>query len=309
MTIKINMTKYKNYGRCVELSNGKIKALITVDIGPRIIFYGTADGRNVMLEDIEREVSSGGAYFDKNFTAGERWYIYGGHRMWKAPEDDASYVPDNYPVKYILGDNFSEFFPPVQTNTRFCFKIRVSMSENGALTVVHTMENLGSVTANVAVWALTVLRPGGAEIIPLNTTDTGFLPNNYFSYWPYNDINDKRLTGIDGYLLLKQDKDIKRAFKLGTLNKKGFAAYGVDGLLFIKKFPYINGAVYPDNNCNFETYTNNLFLEMETLSPLCAVEPGGSISHTEEFMLFEQILDTKTLLLDKFFTDKTKEQI
>ena len=38
---------YKNFGKCMEISNGTVKALVTVDIGPRVIYYGVK-GMNIM---------------------------------------------------------------------------------------------------------------------------------------------------------------------------------------------------------------------------------------------------------------------
>ncbi|MDR3264189.1 MAG: hypothetical protein LBT30_07765 [Clostridiales bacterium] len=298
------LCQYKSFGKCAELTDGRTKALITLDVGPRIIYYGT-DERNVFFEDTDGLVTNGGEYFDKNFKKGEAWHIYGGHRMWKSPEDDASYVPDNYPVEYAPFKDGAEFTQKLQPNTKLIFSMKVTMKDGGGLTVVHAVKNAGKYTANISVWSITVMKDGGTEIIPLNTADTGFLPNNFFAYWAYNDVNDKRLTALDGYLFLKQDPSAARPFKLGLLNKKGAAAYLTDGLLFVKKFGYINGAVYPDNNCNFETYTSNLILEIETLSPLFAVEPGTQVTHTEEFSLFAdtgifaEAFDKQTL--DAFF--------
>ena len=40
---------YKNFGKCMEISNGTVKALVTVDIGPRVIYYGVK-GMNIMHE-------------------------------------------------------------------------------------------------------------------------------------------------------------------------------------------------------------------------------------------------------------------
>ena len=46
-----------NFGKCLEISNGEINAIITIDFGPRIIRYGFVDGENMLYEDINREIS------------------------------------------------------------------------------------------------------------------------------------------------------------------------------------------------------------------------------------------------------------
>ena len=39
--------------------------------------------------------------------------------------------------------------------------------------------------------------------------------------------------------------------------------------------------------CSFETYTNNIMLEFETLSPFETVAAGGELSHTENWSLLK----------------------
>ena len=64
---------YKNFGKCMEISNGTVKALVTVDIGPRVIYYGVK-GMNIMHEHVDRLTNKGGEFFDKNFKESEKWY-------------------------------------------------------------------------------------------------------------------------------------------------------------------------------------------------------------------------------------------
>jgi hypothetical protein len=42
---------------------------------------------------------------------------------------------------------------------------------------------------------------------------------------------------------------------------------------------------YPDFGCAFETFTNNEFLEIETLSPLTKVLPDQAAEHVETWTL------------------------
>ncbi|MDR2090329.1 MAG: hypothetical protein LBP62_01545 [Clostridiales bacterium] len=308
--IAVKETVYKNFGKCVEMSNGALKTLITVDIGPRIIYYGTADGRNVFFEDLSREVKRNGAYFDKNFKKGETWYLYGGHRMWKSPEDDATYIPDNYPVEYEIKECREQnsrdkktalFTQKIQENTGLRFRSEVTMFQNGALKVRHIMENTGENTVRAAIWGISVMKGGGFAAVPLNEPNTGFLPSNNFSFWPYDDHADKRMSFIPGYLILSHDENIEKPFKIGLMCKKKIAAYSNDGLTFVKKFGRQNGAEYPDGNCNFESYISGLIAEFEALSPIFSIEAGQSAEHTEEFFIFEKELPPDKESLDRFF--------
>jgi len=62
----------------------------------------------------------------------------------------------------------------------------------------------------------------------------------------------------------------------------------------VKSVPYIPGAEYPDMGCNYETWTNEDMLEMETLSPLTTVDPAGSVEHTEHWRVFKNVPQVST---------------
>ena len=52
MSVKCKVIEnYEVYGKCVEISNGTVKAIVTADVGPRILFYGFCDGENVLQQD------------------------------------------------------------------------------------------------------------------------------------------------------------------------------------------------------------------------------------------------------------------
>ena len=56
-------------------------------------------------------------------------------------------------------------------------------------------------------------------------------------------------------------------------------------LLFVKSFDCIADALYPDGDVNFECYTNEEMLEVESLGPLVSLPPGETISRTEVWRL------------------------
>ena len=47
VTVK-EIESFKEYGKCVSISNGVIEALVTMDLGPRIISFGYINGTNFM---------------------------------------------------------------------------------------------------------------------------------------------------------------------------------------------------------------------------------------------------------------------
>ena len=47
---------YKNYGKCVVISNGIAEAFVTTDLGPRVIKYNLIGEKNIFFEDVNRQV-------------------------------------------------------------------------------------------------------------------------------------------------------------------------------------------------------------------------------------------------------------
>ncbi len=72
--------------------------------------------------------------------------------------------------------------------------------------------------------------------------------------------------------------------KFGVLNKTGWAAYARNGLLFVKRMKYEEGATYPDYNCSVEVFTEGGFIELESLGPMRTLKPGETAEHTERWI-------------------------
>ena len=72
----------------------------------------------------------------------------------------------------------------------------------------------------------------------------------------------------------------------------GLAYYVKNGEILYKSYETKHScAKYPDYDCSFETYTNNLFLEFETLGELKVVEPGETSQLTEHWSICKQPCD------------------
>ena len=55
----------------------------------------------------------------------------------------------------------------------------------------------------------------------------------------------------------------------------------------MNRFPYHEGQPYPDQGVNFETFTNEEMLEIETFGPLVRLGPGQMAEHTERWELID----------------------
>lgn len=274
MSIKVREINYKSFGRCVELSNEKCDLVVTLDVGPRIIRFGLLGKENLFCENTDYKVKSGDEY----------WYIYGGHRLWHAPEaNPRTYYPDNHPVDYEKIEKGIKV--SIYEKWRQVIKeMEINLDEKESkVKVLHRIINKNAWDVELSIWALTVMDKGGVEVIPVNSKNTELLPNMNIVIWPYTKLNDKRITWEDKFILIRQDEGVLEPLKIGINNQEGWAAYINHGVTFIKRYRHIEGEIYPDFGVSYETYTNNFMLEMETLSPLKRIKPDEYIEHIEEW--------------------------
>lgn len=287
ITVK-KINEYLNFGSCLEISNGDVELLVTLDIGPRIIRYGMVGGTNVMYNDVDRELSDQTEPFSKTFYPGAQWQNYGGHRLWVAPEKyPNTYYPDCKPVNCHILDNGAIFIPEEQVENGVQLKIKAIMNENSTVEITHYVTNISDKEKTLSPWSISVLNKGGLEIIPQNTVDTGLLPNRKINMWPYSNMADERVFFGENYITLKQDPNATTAFKLGLNNLKGYALYAILDSVFVKKYHHNVNGNYEDFGSSFETYTNDQILEMETLGSIATLKQGETATHIEHWAVFE----------------------
>jgi hypothetical protein len=170
------------------------------------------------------------------------------------------------------------------------YRIELVMApDKASMSIRHYATNLSSGTRKNALWALTVLRRGGMEVVPQPLNNTGLLANRVMTLWPYSDMSDDRVYWGKKYITMRQDTGVKSAFKFGINNDRGWAGYFINGGMFVKKYNHNPNGNYPDYGVSFETYTNNLILEMETLGELSDITPGSTSHHCEEWLLIDNV--------------------
>ncbi len=251
---------------------------IPLDIGPRILYLAHKDDPEVNLFGVIPEFSID--------TPEGKWRIFGGHRLWTSPEAmPRSYSLDNRPIKVKVKDRevIIEGNPEPQNYVKKRIIIRPS-NKGGGVEVVHEIENIGRWPITFACWAISVMRRNGFAIIPIkahSVDERGLLPDRVIALWPYTDLRDRRLIFSTNYIFVRQDPGIKRPLKIGVRAYPSWVAYWVDGYLFVKSIAPEEGVQYPDFQSDVEVYTNDLFLELETLGPLREVEPGEVNRHVE----------------------------
>jgi hypothetical protein len=281
--MNLETIEYKGWN-CVRLANEKIEVVVTLDVGPRIIRCGFLNGPNFFKE-----------YSDTlGVKSGDEWNIFGGHRLWHAPENDPrTYAPDNAPIEWEEVENGARFMQPVEATTGIQKEIEVRLPDDEArVEVEHFLTNKGVWPVELAPWALSVMDVGGVAIIPLpprGTHPEELLPTSSITIWPFTHMNDERWTWGEKYILLRQNEQAPTPQKIGVRVPDGWAAYANNNQLFVKTFDYYEDETYPDFGSVVETFTNHEMLELETLAPTTKLEPGDSDFHLETWHLFDGV--------------------
>lgn len=290
ITVK-EIESYLDYGKCVSISNGITEALVTIDLGPRIISYGYIGGQNFMCDERDRLGVKCSKEYTDFFGEGRKWENLGGHRIWLSPESyPETYLPDDRSVRYEITDCGAVFMPYEDTQVGVAKTLEIKMNpENAEMRVIMGVKNITDKPLEFAIWALSVCTEGGTLIVPMNTDDTGLLPNRVISVWPYTDMSDNRIYWGKKYVTVRQDSTSEEPMKLGFDLKCGTAYYALNGEVLRKRYStnHPDGA-YPDGGCSFETYTNDCMLEFETLGELKRVMPGDMSEHSEVWTLCKQ---------------------
>lgn len=280
--VKITKIKHLGWDNCVKISNGVVELIVTTDVGPRIIHYGFIGGPNHMK------------VFDEQAgkTNADEWMSYGGHRLWHSPEEmPRTYDEDNVPCEWKKIENGIWTRSAMDQWTQVEKELEITLDPlTSKVTINHRITNLNAWDIELAVWCLTVMAPGGLEIIPQITDGPKLLPNRSIALWTYTKMNDPRVQWLDKYIFISQDVNAKTPFKIGLPVPAGWAGYANFGELFVKRFDYIEDALYPDfGYCSYETYTNADMIELETLSPLWQIGPSDAIEHLEVWELYRDV--------------------
>jgi hypothetical protein len=274
---------YRGWSNCYRLWNDSVELIVTTDVGPRVIRFGFF-GENELGEFPEHAGQVGGDAFR----------LYGGHRLWHAPESlERTYCPDNSPVACETQADGVKILQPTESRTGIQKEMTISLSPADAhVHIVHRLWNRTLWPVDLAAWALTVMAPGGTAIIPLPPRipyPEGLLPSSRFVLWPYTDPTDPRWRWGRRYIFLRQDPARSSPQKLGADVPDGWVAYVRDGRLFLKTYGHVAGATYPDLGSTVEVFTDARMLELETLSPIVRVEPGGAVEHVERWSLWRDV--------------------
>lgn len=285
----IEKREWNGWPNCWRVSNGTVELVVTQDIGPRVMRYAFVGGQNLFKEFTE-QLGQGGE---------SNWCIRGGHRLWKGPEDrHATYALDNAAIDIQTTANTITATQPVEPETGLQKQIQLQLAETGTEVIVkHTIWNRGLLPVEIAAWTPTVMAQSGLGVTgfpPRGTHPEDLEPTNPLIMWAFTDLTDPRWKFTKKYLTLQQDPANHSPQKLGHWNQHTFGAYFLNGDVFLKEYFPANGMRHPEFGASFEIFTNQDFLELETMGPFTKLAKDEALTHVEYWSLHKATLGSVT---------------
>jgi len=272
--MKIEPTEYSGW-KSLRLSTPELEAIVTLDVGPRVIRLAAPGKPNLFAEFLDH----------RGIKDGKEWLSFGGHRLWHAPEVfPRTYETDFDPVPYSVAGSILQLRPKKEPGTGLRKEIDITLVGN-QVHLVHRLVNETVWDVEVAAWCLSVMAPGGTLYVPQEPYfphPDVLTPARPLVLWPFTNMADPRFTWGEKLIQMRERGGVTKQ-KFGANNTLGWAAYQVGGDLFLKTFPRLAGETYPDLGCNCEFFTMPGFLEVETLGPLVRLAPGKALVHEENW--------------------------
>jgi hypothetical protein len=238
--------------------------------GPRIVRLGLAGSdRNVLAETPD----------DGWDTPLGRYELFGGHRLWFAPEDPKLVaVPDSTGLRLTESDRGVDLEGAPEPLTGLVRSISIVLEADApAVELRHRLVNRGTQPIELAPWSITQLPLGGIAVLPQSQVGDGPLvnPDRLLVMWPYSSWEDERLLLGDDELRVRGAAGDR--LKIGTFVGTGYVSYARDGTTLVSRFTPQRGVVHADLGSNVEVFVGDRYIEIEVLGPLETLAPGAAV--------------------------------
>ncbi len=284
MIEKVDFLGFK--GAKITNSKGD-EVILLYGVGPRIISLKTEDGENLFYVKENNF---------RNVAGSDEWRIYGGTRLWTSVETRWSYLPDNEECILETGENYIKAVSKPDPVTKIQKSIKVEALEK-TFRVTYSFKNTGEHLFDAGLWAITCLKPSNDAGIWLPWGEDSSWNIKDMKYWrswitSSTNVESSQWNPTNEFFIVRPTGEVG---KVGFANRWGFGVFKVSRISFVKVSEYRESANYPDGGCSFEVYTCKDFYELETLSPVYTLKPGGEYMHTELWWVGEEDIPTETI--------------
>lgn len=258
----VRVIPYAGWKNCIHITNTVFEAVITADVGPRIVRFSRVGGPNMLWLD--------------EFTAGQTeetktWRAYGGHSFDAIVDGDLYLPPENEPLEYELTADGVKFHDVQKNGVTKTIAIR--MCRRGGLEIKETLTNTGSESHTVVVNGNTLLHGGGVAAMPLKKEDEVCCGS----------VCPKVQRG-ENLSLIAHDESEANGYKLLFGLEELWCGYFSKGNLFIMTSPKMEEPYADGVNLALEASPRRF--RMSSYSPEKVLQPGESVLHTEVWNIF-----------------------
>ena len=292
--ITIRNIIYKGWKKSIEISNSEIKIILIPETG-RIIYYGFLGGENIFYENQEFEgiEFSSGEYYKKDSKI--QAPNVGGNRVLPCSEEyfhlltGSRHVPDPFinasSYKVSCLENGVILESPISKLLGIQIKRTITISEKGTevkieqeLIKLTTAQNQEIENIPLTIWSLSKIKTPNISYLPIQEKSI-FKSGFFIPEWP--DAKNNAAVNIKikpSFLELKSSENLPQ--KVGSDAKKWVAGF-LKKQVFVETFNFDTEQKesYPDNGTSVTIFGNNLFTELECLSPEKTLKIGESISY------------------------------
>ena len=273
--MKSYIENYKHFGKCLFVENVDVKIGIPLEFGIRIIYLSYKGSENLFFEQPSDMV---------DLSTEWGWRVFGGHRLWLAPESEKNYRVETSPINYEIKGDTVILTQGLDDWLKVYKSVEISFENTNAVKITHKLKNADDKTRKFSVWGVSSMAGGGVEYIPLKYRDNGYDPLNVITTWDYTSLGDERVK-YERELITLTHRPIGKKYKIGVGHPKCAPKYINKGVIFEKEYEINTDKVYPDGNVSFETFLCDHMVEIESLSPLYDVKVGETVCHTEKWIL------------------------
>lgn len=266
----------EKWGKVLMLTTDYAEVGVALEFGIRVVHLSCPGMENLFYEQ-DPDLSDGNA-------TPQGWKLYGGHRIWLAPESDQSYYPDNDPVSYVVDGNSVLVEQKTDPWTGIKKLLKINFWDD-SITLENIFINDTDAVVEGASWSINSLDGGGAAKIDFVGSDPGdCTPRRVISLWADTTVQDPRLRFTRDSLTATH-MPIADYLKLGLYCDPGKAVFENKGQRFTLTFGAGGIENHTDNGCNFELFMAKEFMELEILGVKRTLQPGEAASHTETWVL------------------------
>ena len=278
-----HIEKYKHFGDCICISNGNIDLRVPICFGIRIIYCALKGRDNIFYEQPK----------DADYLCAKSgWRLYGGHRIWLAPESDDTYYPDNNEIDFTIKKDTLRIDQQIDKfqNIKKSIEISFSPVDPDQVILRSIVKNMSNEDMTFGIWTISAMDSYAKLSIPFIGSNGGFSSNRNISLWGGTSLCDKRLEFNRNSINVNHEPN-DDYFKIGLWCNKGEAKCISNNQVFEKHFDIFQDNKYPDNNVNMEVFQCSHMMEFELLGPLVKLKSGEEAEFSEIWSVYSSYDD------------------